>query len=71
MGSKSFSLNTDDIVKLAKNAALVGMAALLTYIGENLTKVDLGAAGIMLVPVVSVVIDSLVKWVRDNTKETK
>jgi len=71
MGSKSFSLNTDDIVKLAKNAALVGMAALLTYVGENLTKVDLGAAGVMLVPVVSVVIDSLVKWVRDNTKETK
>ena len=71
MGSKSFSLNTDDIVKLAKNAALVGMAALLTYVGENLTKVDLGAAGVMLVPVVSVVIDSLVKWVKDNTKETK
>ncbi len=71
MGSKSFSLNTDDIVKVAKNAALVGLAALLTYVGENLTKVDLGAAGVMLVPVVSVVIDSLVKWVRDNTKETK
>jgi hypothetical protein len=71
MGSKSFSLNTNDLVKVAKNAALVGLAALLTYVGENLTKVDLGAAGVMLVPVVTVVIDSLVKWVRDNTKETK
>lgn len=69
MGSKSFSLNANDLVKVGKNALLVGLAAVLTYVGENVTKVDLGPAGVMLVPVVAVVIDSLVKWVKDNTKE--
>lgn len=69
MGSKAFSLNTGDLVKVGKNALLVGLAAVLTYVGENVSKVDLGAAGVMLVPVVAVVIDSLVKWVKDNTKE--
>lgn len=69
MGSKPFSLNSGDLVKVGKNALLVGLAAVLTYVGENITKVDLGTAGVMLVPVVAVVIDSLVKWVKDNTKE--
>jgi hypothetical protein len=69
MGSKAFALNTGDLVKVGKNALLVGLAAVLTYVGEHMTKVDLGTAGVMLVPVVAVVIDSLVKWVKDNTKE--
>lgn len=69
MQSKAFSINSADLVKVAKNALLVGLAAVLTYAGEHVTKIDLGAAGIMLVPVVTVVIDSLVKWVKDNTKE--
>ena len=69
MSSKAFSLNTNDLVKVGKNALLVGLAAVLTYVGENMAKLDLGTAGVMLVPVAAVVIDSLVKWVKDNTKE--
>lgn len=71
MGSKAFSLNKEDLLKVLKNAALVGVAAVLTYFGENLTKIDLGPIGVMLVPVVTVVIDSAIKWVRDNTKFEK
>jgi hypothetical protein len=67
--SKKFSLNTSDLVNLAKNAALVGLAAVLTYVAENISNVDLGATGIMLVPVVSVAIDTFVKWIKDNTKK--
>jgi hypothetical protein len=67
--SKSFSLNTSDLVNLGKNALLVGLAAMLTYVGENVSNVDLGTAGIMLVPVVSVAIDTLVKWMKNNAKE--
>ena len=66
--SKSFSLNTSDLVNLGKNALLVGLAAMLTYVGENVSNVDLGTAGIMLVPVVSVAIDTLVKWMKNNAK---
>jgi len=67
--SKSFSLNTSDLVNLGKNALLVGLAAMLTYVGENVSDVDLGTTGIMLVPVVSVAIDTLVKWMKNNVKE--
>ena len=70
-GSQSFTLNTSDLVNLAKNAALVGLAAVLTYVGENIADVDLGATGVMIVPVVSVGIDTLVKWIKNNTKKEK
>lgn len=67
--SPKFSLNTTDLLNLGKNAALVGLAAILTYVGENISNVDLGATGIMIVPVVSVGIDTLVKWLKNNKKE--
>lgn len=68
MGSKAFSLNTTDLVVIGRNALLVGLAAVLTYVGENISKVDLGAASALIVPVVAVAINTLTKWVRDNTK---
>jgi hypothetical protein len=68
MGSVSFALNTTDLVAIGKNALLVGLAAVLTYVGENLAKVDLGAASALIVPVVAVAINTLTKWVKDNTK---
>ena len=67
--SKAFTLNTTDLVNLGKNALLVGLAAMLTYVGENVSDVDLGTAGVMLVPVVSVAIDTLVKWMKNNAKK--
>jgi len=67
--SKAFTLNTSDLVNLGKNALLVGLAAMLTYVGENVSDVDLGTTGVMLVPVVSVAIDTLVKWMKNNKKK--
>lgn len=66
--SDRFSLDKNDVVNLTKNAVLVGLAAVLTYVGENLASLDLGPTGIMLVPVVSIVIDTVVKWAKGNTK---
>lgn len=68
VGSKSFSLNTTDLISVGKNAALVGLAALLTYLGENLTKLDLGSMTALIVPVTVVVINTVVKWAKDNSK---
>ena len=68
MGSKAFSLNTTDLISVGKNAALVGLAALLTYVGENLTKLDLGSMTALVVPVTVVVINTVVKWAKDNSK---
>jgi hypothetical protein len=67
MASKNYALDKEDVLGLVKNAVLVGLAAVLTYVGENLSSLDLGTAGIMLVPVVSVVIDTVVKWAKNNT----
>lgn len=66
--SKAFSMDMNDVVSVGKNALLVGLAAVLTYVGENITKVDLGNMSALVVPVVVVLLNSLVKWAKDNTK---
>ena len=67
-GSKAYSLNTTDLVNVGKNALLVGLAAVLTYVGENLSKIDLGSMSALVVPVVVVVMNTIIKWAKDNTK---
>jgi hypothetical protein len=66
--SKAYSMDLSDVVKVGKNALLVGVAALLTYVGENIAKVDLGNASALVVPIVVVAINTIVRWVKDNTK---
>ena len=68
-GSKAFALNTTDLISVGKNAMLVGLAAVLTYVGEHLSKVDLGSMTALIVPLVAVVINTVTKWVKDNTKD--
>ena len=67
--SKAFTLNTTDLLNLGKNALLVALAAGLAYVGENLSDVDWGTSGVLLVPVISVGIDTLVKWMKNNKKD--
>ncbi len=67
--SPAFSLNVSDVVEITKNTALVALAAGLTYLGENLGDLDLGNVGVMLVPVAAVVINTLVKWAKNNVPE--
>lgn len=71
LDSKSFSLNYNDYLVLAKNAGLVALAAGLTFVGENVSDLDLGNAGVMIVPVVAVVIDTVVKWAKNNVTTAK
>lgn len=65
--SPSFSLNQSDLLNIAKNTALVALAAGLTYLGENLADLDLGNIGVMLVPIAAVVINTVVNWAKNNT----
>ena len=69
MNSKSFALNIKDFINLGKNALLVGVAAGLAWVGQNLAHLDLGPATALVVPIVAVIIDSFVKWAKDNTNE--
>lgn len=67
--SKSFAIDVNDLVNVGKNALLVGVAAVLTYVGENITKIDLGSASALVVPVVVVLVNTLVSYLKDNTKK--
>jgi len=64
--SPAFSLNITDIIEITKNTALVALAAGLTYLGENLGNLDLGNMGVMFVPIAAVVINTVVKWAKNN-----
>jgi hypothetical protein len=66
--SRSYQLDKNDVIALAKNAVLVGLAAVLTYVGQNITKLDLGPSVALFVPVVAMMLDSAVKWVNNNVK---
>lgn len=65
--SKAYQFDMNDLVSVGKNALLVGLSALLTYVGENVTKIDLGSASALVVPIVVIVINTVVKWIKDNT----
>ena len=67
-GSPKFNLNSADIYNLAKNAALVGLAAGLTYVTQNLGNLELGSLGVLVVPVVATAIQSMITWIKDNSE---
>jgi len=67
--SPKFKLDIADFVTVGKTALLVGGAAALTYIAQNLGAIDLGTYGPLIVPVVTLVLDTVVKWLRDNSKK--
>jgi hypothetical protein len=69
--SQRFSLDVNDLINLGKNALLVGAGALLTYIMENVNTIDWGSTGVLLVPVVTLVLDSIVKWIKGPVSPVK
>ena len=64
--SSGFTLDLVDVKNVGKNALLVGLAGALTYIGANLGEIDLGPAGLLIVPIVSILLDAMVKWAKNN-----
>ena len=68
MGSGKFKLDVSDLVQLLKSSAVVGLAAGLTYAGQNISGLNIGSATPLVVPIVSFAIDAALKWVKDNTK---
>lgn len=67
-GSKSFTLNWSDLLGVLKNAALVGGAAALTVVAQNLHIIDLGQYGPLIVPLIAVGLDTTIKWMKNNAK---
>ena len=69
MSSKIFKLDMADVIKIGKNALLVGSAAALTYLAGNLESINLGTIGALFVPIVAVGLDTAIKWLKDNKDE--
>ena len=67
--SKFGQLDLTDGINLLKNAALVAAGAGLTYLSGNLTQIDLGLYGPILVAIVTPLIDAAIKLVKDNQKD--
>ena len=64
-GSKRFKLNWSDLTVVVKNAILVGGAAALTVVAENLQVVDIGLYTPLVVPIVAVALDTAIKWLKN------
>lgn len=69
MGSNKFKINTGDLMNVLKNGLLVAVAAFITYIMNNLHIIDLGTYTALVIPIVTLVLDTIVKWAKDNSKE--
>jgi len=68
MGSKSFALDVADVAVLFKNALLVAVAAFLTTIVNSIGSLDLGTYTPLVVPMVTVILDTIIKWTKDNSQ---
>lgn len=69
MGSDKFKINTGDLMSVLKNGLLVAVAAFITYIMNNLHIIDLGTYTALVIPIVTLVLDTIVKWAKDNSKQ--
>lgn len=67
--SKSFKLNKNDIWSIILMGLLVGLASFLTYLLENIGHLNLGESTVFIVPIISVVITSIIRWIKDYTKQ--
>lgn len=66
MTSKKFSLDANDVKSVGKNAFLVGLAAATVYVVQNLGDLDLGSMSVVVVPIVTFLADSVMKWAKGN-----
>lgn len=66
--SKGLSFDKNDMIVIVKNAVLVGTAAAVTFLAENLAKVDFGQNTALIIPIVAVVLNTVSRWLKDYTK---
>lgn len=55
-----------DVVSLLKNAFLVAAAAFITAVMSGIGSLDLGAYTAVIIPIVTVALDTVLKWLKNN-----
>jgi tellurite resistance protein TehA-like permease len=69
--SEKYKLDKKDFWSILLVGLLVGIAAFLTYVLENIHYFNFGTSSVFIVPVITVIITSLIRWLKDFTKDTK
>lgn len=69
--SKSFSINVQDLVSVGKHAAIVAAAAGLTALVNSLGNIQMGESTIILVPMVSMGLKAVIKWLETSVYAKK
>jgi hypothetical protein len=68
VGSKFFSLNVNDVIEIVKQALIVGLAAVLTFIAQHIGNIEMGESTLIVIPVVTAALNTIIRWLNDYTK---
>ena len=66
-GSPRFKLNTEDLMEVVKNALLVGVAAILTFVVDNIGKIEMGESLLIVLPMITLGLNTAIRWIKDYT----
>ncbi len=64
--SPKLTLNSVDWKKIGIHVLVVSGSAALIFLGEFVSKVDLGQYGVILLPMISTGITTMLKFLKDN-----
>lgn len=67
--SKKYQLDKKDFWSILLVGLLVGASSVLTYLLENIDVFDFGKYTVFIVPTITIVLTSLIRWIKDFTKE--
>lgn len=70
VGSNKYQFNKQDLMKVLKNGAMVGLAAILTYIVQNLGNVEMGPSLVVVLPLITMGLNSAIRWLMDYSNVT-
>lgn len=67
--SKKYQLDKKDFWSILVVALLIGLSSALTYILDHINELDFGDYNIFIAPIIGAAIASLLRWLKDFTKE--
>lgn len=65
--SSAFSIDMTDVKKMLVNALLVGASAMVLYVSQGLSSLDLGTMTPYVVPIIAGALDLVHRYLKDNS----
>ena len=66
-GSSRFKFNSMDLMDVLKNAIMVGLAAVLTFVVDNVGNIEMGENLLIVIPMVTMALNAAIRWIKDTT----